>query len=84
MLAIPVNNTLFYVEPIYLQSETAAYPELRLVAVMHGDNLSYAPTFDQALDGLFAKSKAPPNRKLLRALRLNNKYKMPIMLLRII
>ena len=58
VLAIPVNNTLFYVEPIYLQSETAAYPELRLVAVMHGDNLSYAPTFDQALDGLFAKSKA--------------------------
>ena len=57
VLAIPVNNTLFYVEPIYLQSETAAYPELRLVAVMHGDNLSYAPTFDQALEGLFAKSR---------------------------
>ena len=24
---------------------------------MHGDNLSYAPSFDQALQGLFAKSK---------------------------
>ncbi|MFZ0455362.1 MAG: UPF0182 family protein [Ignavibacteriaceae bacterium] len=58
VLAIPVDKTLFYVEPIYLQSETAAYPELRLVAVMHGENLSYAPTFDQALQGLFAKSKA--------------------------
>lgn len=58
VLAIPVNNTLFYVEPIYLQSETAAYPELRLVVVMHGDNMSYAKSFDEALNGLFSKSPA--------------------------
>jgi uncharacterized membrane protein (UPF0182 family) len=56
VLAIPVEKTLFYVEPIYLQSETAAYPELRLVAVMHGENLSYADTFDKALQGLFSKT----------------------------
>jgi len=53
VLAIPVEQTLLYVEPIYLQAETAAYPELRLVAVMHGDNLSYAETFEDALRGLF-------------------------------
>jgi uncharacterized membrane protein (UPF0182 family) len=56
VLAIPVNNTIFYVEPIYLQAETAAYPELRLVVVMHGENMSYAKTFDEALNGLFGKS----------------------------
>jgi hypothetical protein len=53
VLAIPLDHTLLYVEPIYLQAETAAYPELRLVAVMHGDDLSYAETFDDALAGLF-------------------------------
>ena len=53
VLAIPVGETLIYVEPIYLQAQTAAYPELRLVAVMHGDDLSYAETFDEALRGLF-------------------------------
>lgn len=53
VLAIPVNKTLIYVEPIYLQAETAAYPELRLVVVMHGDNFSYAETFGEALRGLF-------------------------------
>jgi uncharacterized membrane protein (UPF0182 family) len=53
VLAIPLDSTLLYVEPIYLQAETAAYPELRLVAVMHGDKLSYAETFDAALNGLF-------------------------------
>lgn len=56
VLAIPVAETLFYVEPIYLQAETAAYPELRLVAVMHEDELSYAETFDEALKGLYGEA----------------------------
>ncbi len=53
VLAIPIEKTIIYVEPIYLKAETAAYPELRLVAVMHNDNLSYAESFDKALEGLF-------------------------------
>lgn len=53
VLVIPIEETLLYVEPIYLQAETAAYPEIRLVAVMHNDNLSYGETFDEALQGLF-------------------------------
>lgn len=55
VLAIPIEETLLYVEPIYLQAETAAYPELRLVALMHNDNLSYAESFDKALEGLFSE-----------------------------
>ncbi len=55
VLVIPVEETLIYVEPIYLQAETAAYPELRLVAVMHNDKLSYAPTFDEAVKGLYGE-----------------------------
>ncbi|MBD3402023.1 hypothetical protein GF420_03935 [candidate division GN15 bacterium] len=58
VLAIPVANTIFYVEPIYLQAQTAAYPELRLVVCMHNDVLSYAETFDEALRGLFGEG--PP------------------------
>jgi len=53
VLAIPVDDSLLYVEPIYLRADTAAYPELRLVAVMQGDTLSYAETFEEALLGLF-------------------------------
>lgn len=59
VLAIPVENTIIYVEPIYLQAETAAYPELRLVCVMHDDQLSYAETFDQALEGIFGEAPPP-------------------------
>ncbi len=61
VLAIPVANTLFYVEPIYLQAETAAYPELRLVVVMHGDDMSYADSFDKALAKFFNTSIASSN-----------------------
>ena len=62
VLAIPLEKTLLYIEPIYLQAETAAYPELRLVAVMHDDRLSYAETFEQALQGLFKGVPARPEK----------------------
>lgn len=60
VLVIPIAETLLYVEPIYLESEAAAYPELRLVALMHGDRLSYAPTFEEALEGLVGEAPRRP------------------------
>jgi uncharacterized membrane protein (UPF0182 family) len=69
VLVIPVEQTLVYVEPIYLQAETAAYPELRLVAVMHDDNLSYAPSFNEALTGLFGAAAPQPIATETRARR---------------
>jgi hypothetical protein len=56
VLAIPVNDTLLYVEPIFIEAGTAAYPDLRVVAVMHGDKVSYAETFERALAGLIGPS----------------------------
>ena len=60
VLAIPVDDSLLYVEPIYLRAETAAYPELRLVAVMQGDSLSYAASLEEALLGLFEEPPEVP------------------------
>jgi hypothetical protein len=68
-LVIPMDSSLLYVEPIYLQAEAAAYPELRLVAVMHGDTLSYAANFEAALNGLLTA----PGKKLLPAIGLGLK-----------
>jgi hypothetical protein len=39
VLALPIGDTLLYVEPIYLQADTAAYPELRYVVLMHGGSV---------------------------------------------
>jgi len=74
VLAIPVGETLMYVEPIYLQSETAAYPELRLVCVMHEDNLSYAQSFDKALEGIF---KGQPVKELTEVARKKEEGEEP-------
>lgn len=52
VLVIPIGDTLLYVEPIYLQADEAAYPELRIVVLMHGDQMAYANTFDDALRAL--------------------------------
>ncbi len=60
-LVIPIDNSLLYVEPIYLQAEAAAYPELRMVVLMHGDNMSYAESFDKALQGLLTKDVKRPS-----------------------
>ena len=60
VLVIPIGGTLLYVEPIYLQARAAAYPEMRLVVLMHGDQMSYANTFSEALHGLLTGQ--PPER----------------------
>lgn len=62
LLVIPLDDTLLYVEPIYLQAEAAAYPELRLVAVMHDDQLAYAESFDKALESLLEGETSPSLR----------------------
>jgi uncharacterized membrane protein (UPF0182 family) len=63
VLAIPIDDTLLYVEPIYLQAETAAYPELRLVAVMHNDNLGYAENLQSALRELLGDKQTLPEER---------------------
>ena len=51
-LVIPINSSLLYVEPIYLQAEAAAYPELRLVAVMHGEQFELCRNLRQGSPGV--------------------------------
>ncbi|MBD3379854.1 MAG: UPF0182 family protein [Candidatus Omnitrophica bacterium] len=63
VLAIPIEKKILYVEPIYLQAETAAYPELRLVVLMQNDQLSYGRSFGEALRGLIGKEKPAPSEE---------------------
>ncbi|MEZ4309181.1 MAG: UPF0182 family protein [Polyangiaceae bacterium] len=58
VLVIPIGEMLLYVEPIYLQAEQAAYPELRIVVVMDGKRMSYGDTFDEALARLASGAPA--------------------------
>lgn len=58
MLAIPVNNSLLFVEPLYLKAETSEMPELKRVVVAFKDkivmeenlNIALAKAFETTID----------------------------------
>ena len=54
MFVIPIDDSLLYVEPIYLESATeTSLPEVKRVIVAYKDQISYAPTLSEALANLF-------------------------------
>ena len=54
ILTLPVDQTFLYVAPIYIQAAQARMPQLKKVALVQGDTLIYADTYDEALAQLQA------------------------------
>jgi uncharacterized protein len=60
LLAIPIEQSLIYVQPLYLAaSEQGALPELRRVIVAHGNQIAMEPTLEQSLTRIFG-GRLPP------------------------
>lgn len=59
LLVIPIEKSLLYVKPLYLQSETSKIPELKRVVVSYGNQLAMEPTLDAALARIFGGGAAP-------------------------
>lgn len=57
LLVIPINNSLLYIEPLYLQAEQSKIPELRRVIISFEDKVVMATTLQEALDLLFTKDQ---------------------------
>jgi uncharacterized membrane protein (UPF0182 family) len=53
LLAIPIEESLIYVQPIYLSAEQNALPELRRVIVAFGNQIAMEPTLEQSLQRIF-------------------------------
>ena len=55
LLIIPMDDSILYVEPIYIQSEDedTAIPELRRVVIGYGENVVWGESFDEALRKMF-------------------------------
>ena len=60
LLVIPVEDSLVYVEPLYLRSEQGQIPELKRVVVAYNDRLAMEPTLEAALSTVFKPGAAPP------------------------
>jgi uncharacterized membrane protein (UPF0182 family) len=52
LLVLPIENSLLYVEPIYLQAENLKIPELKKVIVATGQQVAMEDTLDKALASL--------------------------------
>ena len=61
ILTLPIDQTFLYVAPIYIQASQARMPQLKKVALVVGNTLVYADTYEQALASLEAiqKGQAP-------------------------
>lgn len=53
LFIIPIEDSLIYVEPVYLEATNSSIPEVKRVIVAYGDQIAYEPTLAKALDTLF-------------------------------
>ena len=60
LLVLPIENSLLYVEPIYLEAANVAKPQLKKVIVATGQNVAMENTLDQALASLLGTASSTP------------------------
>jgi uncharacterized membrane protein (UPF0182 family) len=53
LLAIPIEKSLLYVQPLYLAAEKGSLPELKRVITAFGNQIAMRETLDQSLEELF-------------------------------
>ena len=55
MFVIPIENSIMYVEPIYLQANNSSMPEVKRVIIYYNGKIAYEQTLAEALDSMFGK-----------------------------
>ena len=53
MFVIPIENSLMYVETIYLRASSASMPEVKRVIIYFNEKIAYEETLAEALDTMF-------------------------------
>jgi uncharacterized membrane protein (UPF0182 family) len=63
LLAIPIEKSLLYVQPLFLAAEKGSLPELKRVIVAFGNQIAMEETLDQSLQRVFGgKASSEPSR----------------------
>ncbi|SDC37981.1 MULTISPECIES: UPF0182 family membrane protein [unclassified Candidatus Frackibacter] len=60
LLVIPIENSLLYVEPIYLQAQQSQLPQMKRVIVAFGDKLVMTNNLEDAFTQIFGVAKEEP------------------------
>lgn len=58
LLAIPIEKSLLYVQPLYLAAEQGSLPELKRVIVAFGNQIAMEETLEQSLQRIFGAKPA--------------------------
>ncbi|MGL5034801.1 MAG: UPF0182 family protein, partial [Microcystaceae cyanobacterium] len=67
LLVIPIDESLLYVEPLYLEAEKSGLPTLARVVVVYENQIAMAETLDKALNAIF--SPTPEASVILRQIK---------------
>lgn len=62
LLIIPIENSLLYVEPLYLQSTSSNLPQLKRVIVAYGDNVVMEDDLAKAILKVFGAAPVAPEQ----------------------
>ena len=62
LLVIPIEESLIYVQPIYLQAEGGNIPELKRVVVAHENRVVMGETLEEGLNALFGSGAGAQTR----------------------
>jgi uncharacterized protein len=60
LLVIPIEQSLLYVEPLYLEAELNRLPSLARVIVAYQNRIAMAATLDRALQAIFQEKESTP------------------------
>lgn len=58
MFVVPIEDSLLYIEPVYLEATNSSIPEVKRVIVVYNDNIAYESTLAEALNSLFGEGSA--------------------------
>lgn len=68
LLVIPIERSLLYVEPLYLEAQQNSLPTLVRVIVAYENHIVMAETLPQALDTIF-RSERPATPAIIRPVK---------------
>lgn len=60
MFVIPVEDSMVYVEPIYMEASSNSLPEVKRVIIYYNGRIAYAPTLATALNMMFGEGAGEP------------------------
>lgn len=58
MFVIPINSSILYVEPVYLEATNSSIPEVKRIIVAYNDKIAYEETLAECLASLFGDEAA--------------------------